>query len=369
MGAGADVIRLMQSASFATAAVITDFAAGPGGDRLQILAYLQLAAPTWDPAVNPFTAGLIKLVAQGGSTLVQIVQAGGGTPVDALLLQNVPLSALNGAHFDGYSPDGGPPVGLTLQGGAGADTIPGGVGGDTIGGGDAADTLSGGRGDDVLHGDDGADSLTGSLGADTVNGGAGNDLIGDSTGIESVNNTAPNYLRGDEGDDGISGSAGFDDINGNMGNDTESGGLGDDWVVGGKDSDSISGDAGNDLVYGNLGADTCMGGDGADTVRGGQDNDSLSGGAGDDFVSGDKGDDTMTGGAGADIFHTFGDAGIDRVLDFHLSEGDRVMVDPGTQYQVAQVGADTVINMTGGGQMILVGVQMSSLPAGWIFGA
>jgi serralysin len=87
----------------------------------------------------------------------------------------------------------------------------------------------------------------------------------------------------------------------------------------------------------------------------------IAGGAGDDFVSGDKGNDTVTGGAGADLFHTFGDAGIDRVLDFNRAEGDRVMLDPGTQFTVSQVGADTVINMTGGGQMVLVGVQMSTL--------
>jgi hypothetical protein len=77
----------------------------------------------------------------------------------------------------------------------------------------------------------------------------------------------------------------------------------------------------------------------------------------------------MSGGAGADIFHTFGDAGIDRVTDFSLAEGDRVQVDPGTQYVVSQVGADTVINMTGGGQMILVGVTMTTLTGSWIFGA
>ena len=56
-------------------------------------------------------------------------------------------------------------------------------------------------------------------------------------------------------------------------------------------------------------------------------------------------------------------------MDFHISEGDRVMLDPGTTYTVSQMGADTVIDMGGGHQMILVGVQMSSLPDGWIFGA
>ena len=139
-------------------------------------------------------------------------------------------------------------------------------------------------------------------------------------------------------------------------------------MVGGKDNDSLVGSTGQNLVYGNLGNDTCDGGDGADIVRGGQNDDVIYGGAGDDFVSGDKGNDTITGGAGADRFHTFGDAGIDRVLDFHISEGDRVQLDPGTVYTVSQVGADTVIDMTGGGQMILVGVQMSTLTGDWIFG-
>ncbi len=203
----------------------------------------------------------------------------------------------------------------------------------------------------------------------------GNDyLIGSSvfagTGNDSVVGTAgADYLRGDEGDDVINGADGNDDINGNMGADTASGGAGDDWVVGGKDNDSLKGEQGDDVVLGNIGNDTCEGGAGNDVVRGGQDNDLVLGGSGNDFVSGDKGSDTMTGGDGADLFHTFGDAGIDRVTDFHLSEGDRVMLDPGTQFTVSQSGADTVINMTGGGQMILVGVSMSTLTGNWIFGA
>lgn len=55
------------------------------------------------------------------------------------------------------------------------------------------------------------------------------------------------------------------------------------------------------------------------------------------------------------------------MLDFNVGEGDRVMLDPGTIYTVAERGADTVIAMTGGGEMVLVGVQLSSLPRGWIF--
>lgn len=205
----------------------------------------------------------------------------------------------------------------------------------------------------------GADTLAGSQAADRMRAYTGNDTIDGQGGDD--------YLRGDEGDDSISGGAGFDDINGNMGNDTASGGAGPDWVVGGKDNDLLFGDDGDDIVYGNLGADTCNGGAGNDLVRGGQENDSLSGGDGADWLSGDRGDDTVSGGAGADIFNTFGDAGVDRVLDFNRAEGDRVHVEAGTTYTTAQVGDDVVISMSGGGQMTLVGVKLATLTGDWIF--
>ncbi len=232
------------------------------------------------------------------------------------------------------------------------------------------DFLGGGPGADLIRGYAGDDILYGAGGQDTVFGGLGDDIIFAlfPQGLTGTAGVGATYLRGDEGNDYILGGPSFDDINGNMGNDTVIGGTGTDWVVGGKDNDLIFGDAGADLVYGNLGADTLEAGDGDDIVRGGQDNDILRGGAGADFVSGDKGDDTVTGGDGADIFHTFGDAGIDRVTDFSLAQGDRVQLDPGTQYTVSQVGPDTVINMTGGGQMVLLGVTLSSLTPGWIFG-
>jgi serralysin len=220
------------------------------------------------------------------------------------------------------------------------------------------ENVRGGAGDDTVVGNSANNRLEGGAGGDRLFGGTGFDTVLGGPGAD--------YLRGDEGDDSIVGADGFDDINGNMGDDTASGGLGDDWVVGGKDDDRLAGEAGADLVYGNLGADTCDGGDGDDIVRGGQDNDVCLGGAGNDFVSGDRGDDTLTGGDGADVFHSFGDAGIDRVTDFNLAEGDRVQLDSGTTYTVAQVGGDTVITMAGGAQMTLAGVAMSSLTGNWI---
>lgn len=238
-----------------------------------------------------------------------------------------------------------------------------------------ADTIGGGPSDenDLLRGYGGNDAMSGGGGADTVFGGLGNDTIaGNFLNSGSLDNN--NYLRGDEGNDSIGGGTGFDDINGNMGADTCNGGGGTDWVVGGKDNDLLFGDIndptlnpGDDIVYGNLGDDTCHGGAGADLIRGGQANDVLYGDAGDDWLSGDRGDDTVTGGLGADVFHSFSGAGLDRVLDFSAADGDRVQLDPGTTYTVRQQGADTVIDMGGADQVVLVGVSAASLPAGSIF--
>jgi serralysin len=218
----------------------------------------------------------------------------------------------------------------------------------------------------------GDDTVTGNAAGNSLVGGAGSDRIFGATGDDTIDGGAAgalgNYLRGDEGNDSLAGGANFDDANGNMGNDTVSTAAGDDYCVGGKDNDLLFGGDDYDLVYGNLGDDTCNGDAGNDIVRGGQGNDLCAGGLGDDFVSGDRGDDTLSGGAGADVFHSFAEAGIDRVTDFSVAEGDRVQLDPGTAFTVSQAGADTVITMSGG-QVVLVGVAMSSLPPGTIFGA
>lgn len=231
------------------------------------------------------------------------------------------------------------PVEQTLLG-SGADNFVGVAG---------ADSIDGGGGNDVLNGAAGADTIVGGLGDDNINGGSGT-----------------SYLRGNEGNDLITGGDSFDDINGNQGDDTCTGGLGSDWVVGGKDNDSLFGDAGDDIVYGNLGNDTCDGGAGNDIVRGGQNDDILTGGAGDDWLSGDRGNDTITGGTGADIFNSFSGAGIDRVTDFTLSQGDRVVLTAGTTYTILRTGGDTILDLGNGDQLILAGVNVTAPDASWI---
>ena len=230
------------------------------------------------------------------------------------------------------------------------------------------DTISGSTLADILRGLTGADSIAGGAGNDTLDGGPGNDIVNGGQGDDLITDVSgSNRLWADEGNDSVSGGTGFDDINGNMGNDTAHGNDGDDWVVGGKDQDLLFGDNGFDIVYGNLGDDTISGDAGADWVRGGQGNDSVSGGNGDDWIWGDRGDDTISGGAGADIFHSFSGAGIDRITDFSLAQGDKVQLDPGTTFTTKQVGSDTVVDMNNGDQVILVGVQLSSLTGSWIF--
>jgi Ca2+-binding RTX toxin-like protein len=208
-------------------------------------------------------------------------------------------------------------------------------------------------GDDVLRAGAGDTSIDGGAGNDTISGWSGGDV-----------------LRGGDGDDSVLGGSGFDDINGNKGADTLDGGAGGaDWLVGGQGNDLITAHAGGNILYGNLGNDTLDGGSGAEILRGGQGDDVIAGGAGDDWISGDRGADTLTGGAGADTFHSFAGAGYDLVTDFHAAEGDRVMLDPGTSYHLIQAGADLVIDMGDGEEMVLRNVQLATLPPGWIFGA
>ena len=72
--------------------------------------------------------------------------------------------------------------------------------------------------------------------------------------------------------------------------------------------------------------------------------------------------------AAIDTFLAVADGATDQILDFNAAEGDRVLVEAGVAFTTAQVGADTVITLAGGGHVVLSGVQFASLHVSWIVG-
>ena len=95
----------------------------------------------------------------------------------------------------------------------------------------------------------------------------------------------------------------------------------------------------------------------------------ITGTAGADTLTTAAGNDTLTGGTGPDTYHSFSGAGIDLVTNFSFAKGDHVQLDAGTAYSLHQSGADTIVDMGYGDEVILQNVQLSSLPSGWIFEA
>ncbi|MEG4528397.1 cadherin-like domain-containing protein, partial [Microcoleus sp. C2D2] len=117
-----------------------------------------------------------------------------------------------------------------------------------------------------INGGSGADNLLGTIGNDIINGGNGNDTIYGGAGNDS--------LSGENGNDILYGDGLMD---GGAGNDTLTGGNGDDTLKGGGGTDYLSGGNGQDLLYGGLGSDILTGnnnndifafaaGEGTDTI-------------------------------------------------------------------------------------------------------
>jgi Ca2+-binding RTX toxin-like protein len=115
---------------------------------------------------------------------------------------------------------------------------------------------------------------------------------------------------------------------------TIAGGAGDDWLAGGGGADMVAGGGGNDLL------------------EGGSGDDSLDGGSGDDILVGDDGADVLTGGSGRDTFVLRqGDAGGDRIDDFHSggAEGDTLRLEGyGPGASLVQVGSIWIVQSAEG---------------------
>jgi len=217
---------------------------------------------------------------------------------------------------------------LLLVGNANNNNLSGGTGNDTLQGLGGNDTLRGLAGNDILGGGTGNDSMVGSTGNDTYyvnstgdqvieNSNEGTDTINSSisyvlgSNLENLTLTGTNNLTGigNTLNNRITGNGGANIINGNNGNDTLNGAAGNDNLNGGNNNDRLDGGTGNDKLIGGLGNDVLLGGDGNDILIGG------------------NGNDTLTGGTGGDRFvFKYADEGIDRITDFNLAQGDKIVI-------------------------------------------
>lgn len=223
-------------------------------------------------------------------------------------------------------------------------TINGGAGRDTLLGGTMKDSLLGGTGDDSIVGNGGNDVLTGSGGADTLLGGDGNDSLrfdqldamikggtgSDTATVAGATAAVSLNLTTSEIEAAYASSSIYHnllDATGATWRVTITGGTGNDTIRGGQLNDRLTGGDGNDTITGNAGNDTLAGGNGNDTVNystatsGATVNlttNTSSGGAGTDLLSGFENiigsifNDQLTGDLLNNIIH--GGGGIDTIV-------------------------------------------------------
>ncbi len=218
-----------------------------------------------------------------------------------------------------------------------------------------------------LVGDGQAQSLTLAGGNNTAAGGGGDDTIRSSDGNDLIyGNQGADGLYGNDGLDTLFGGQDEDTVSAGAGNDVTYGNLAADSLSGGADQDTLYGGQGDDLVYGNAGDDVLNGNLGSDGLYGGQGNDRLHGQSGDDSLAGNLGDDVLTGGEGADVFLFDVNGGNDTIADLELGI-DSLRFADGLSYTAAQSGPDTILTLSDGGTVTLIGVSTSALAsfAGW----
>lgn len=282
-GTGQDTYELLNYSN--SKLLITDFAAGAGGDVLDVASLLDQS--TGYEGGNPFNASLsyMRFKTNGSDTLLQWDRDGMATSYDwktVVSLKNTNSADLTAENFSPLIPPDGSSTGLNLTGTDNSETLKGGV---------VDDTISGLGGNDTLYGYGGNDKLLGGEGYDYLYGGVGNDnLIGGT-----ATDTTGNYLNGEAGNDRLTGSGG------------------DENLYGGYGSDNVQGRGGNDLL-----SDEEY--DSAVTKN------VLKGGAGDDefrvFSYNPESKTFATGGSGRDTFEiNAGSSGQLTITDFKTGVG------------------------------------------------
>jgi Ca2+-binding RTX toxin-like protein len=273
----------------------------------------------------------------------------------------------------------------SISGLGGDDVLTGNAGNDTIDGGEGNDAIWAGAddaGNDYLWGGFGNDTLAGGAGDDTLFGGYGSDLLFGGAGDDYLDVGIPDYFTGDgatavnvawagSGSDFISGDDTADLLGGGSGSDAVLAYGGNDIVYGGAangsepNDDTIYGGAGNDTIYGGVGSDYISGDENNDLLFGGAGNDGIDGGAGNDAIWGGAGDDAFSGGTGADTFGFGAASGADEIVDFDFGEGDRLALS-GQSYTLTTLGGDLELVLSGGGSVVLDGLDTSDFEASWV---
>jgi Ca2+-binding RTX toxin-like protein len=134
----------------------------------------------------------------------------------------------------------------------------------------------------------------------------------------------------------------------------QTGGNGNDTLIGNAGNDYLDAANSNDALYGGAGNDTLLGGNGDDLLVGDAGNDSLNGGLGNDTLRGGLGNDTLTGGSGIDVFVFAPGDGTDTITDLSLGQGDKIGLTGGLAFE----------NLSFSGNQILVGNQVLAILTG-----
>ena len=194
--------------------------------------------------------------------VTDFLNSGTGLVTTQYDLASVNTVVINSGNNDDMIIVGGTlPIPVSVNAGAGDDSVSGGEG---------TDSLSGGGGNDYVFGRGGRDIVSGDFGADQLFGGAGFDFTEYKDRVNSVTVSIGNIS-----DDGEANE------NDNVRNDIEG-------VVGGQGDDTLRADF--DVIDPNV-AVVFLGGDGDDSLLGANGNDTLDGGAGNDTLGGGPGDD------------------------------------------------------------------------------
>ncbi|MEQ8331625.1 calcium-binding protein [Nisaea sp.] len=282
------------------------------------------------------TLDIRSITFSGGDATAQTVQITGGSSTgsgsEAFVIDTSGLPAGSTVQLDN----------IEFAAIVGSATVNGGGGQNYVVGDDAVQFISLGAEDDTLAGGGGNDTVGSAWGEDIVYGNQGNDYVFGGGGMDT--------LYGGQGDDTAFGGNDNDVVYGNKGNDTLSGGENDDVLFGGQDDDVVYGNSGNDSLDGNLGDDSLLGGDGNDLIAGG------------------SGNDTLVGGDGADSFVFAFGGGSDRVEDYQ-SGSDSLLFEDGLTYTATETGGNTVLALSDGGTVTLIGISKAQLgsaaTAGW----